>query len=149
MVWWNCTGIETNQSSQAEADATTGHSTFYTGQSDLRQMRQLIEFNGQTSLVACPSSGCPPGPLVPAWDSAAANLMPLASEGVQFYPNLDRTQPLPVFVEQCNRALLLECLQSVELYGVELLRFTVRPDQIQNASVNPANAAYDLFGPEG
>ncbi len=157
-------GLQINYTSQEQADQQTGFASFFTGAADdssadpsesdpdqaILKMRQLIEYNGYSDLVACAASGCPPAPLIPAWDSPVANRMPRASEGVQFYPGLDPSKQLPVFVEQANRAFQLETLdQNQELYGITMYRYTIVPAELENATVNPANSAYDSYGPRG
>jgi hypothetical protein len=38
---------------------------------------------------------------------------------------------------------------TTELYGIELLEFTLRSTGFANATTNPENAAYYSFGPNG
>jgi hypothetical protein len=96
-VHWGCNspsisawypGLQTNQTSLDVADNTTGHVEFYTGESDHSLMRSLTKWDGDDTLMGCPSAGCPPHAKVPAWATPLASHVPLASEGVQFHPEV-------------------------------------------------------------
>jgi lysosome membrane protein 2 len=125
-------GLQPNQTEQDALNSAT--TTFYTGKNDINQLGVYKKFEGKTSETC--------------WGSPAANAI-FGTDASGFYPGVSMQDLLPVFVDNLFRSAYLAANDSIEVFGIKLLNFGLRTTDLDNATVNPANAGFYQYGPGG
>jgi hypothetical protein len=156
-------GLLYNDSSKAILGR--GFSRAYTGKLDPRLNGVLLEWNDESDLFCCLMGPCgkagAEGILArPAWATPDASTVS-GTAGTGYYPGVSHTDTLRMFHETLVRSLPLVVPSTdgsspgegppttASHHGVQALRFQIRNDSLQPASVVPDNAAYYQAGPAG
>lgn len=167
-------GLATNYSSLEDSMRRTGINTVYTGGKDIRDINRFVRYQNMTQMHVClqPTKGQPwdenaeqwPAcwPFQTSWTEEEANAngyfttwtTPFANRISGTDGSLNRHPAQQDLIEM----FLSDIYRTVEagffgvvndFYDLKLNRYGVRSVDLQNASVVPANAAYNQYGPEG
>jgi hypothetical protein len=150
-------GVVGNMTSAAAAHNQTGKWTQKTGRFNWNNAREFVQWNGMSSITCCEEGPCgSPSTAgqngVPAWLSDEANMVQ-GTYGQQFAPGsrIDPKDGVEVWVDTLFRAAHLENKDgaTLEWKGITVHPFTIPMSLLQNATENPANAAYRMDGPSG
>jgi len=143
-------GLRENLTSM-EAASKYGPNLVYSGETDLNLVRHFKEWRGNRYVESCSAMACPPSALQPVWATAEASLVPLASDGTQFKPNLHKDSKETSFVDSTFRQFFLRTNQGKTkvVKGITLLEFEVDPVMWQNSTQHPDNALFFQNGPAG
>jgi hypothetical protein len=149
-------GIVGNTSTAADAQ-TGGWHALYTGSAPYEQsLRQYAVWHDMTYMNVTRAQPRSEPHFVwfekpsPMWGSSAANMIG-GTDGSQFALGLLPGQSVRAWVDNLGRSIALVNVNGTAFTydGIRLLRFTVAPYQQENATINPANAAFYQTGPGG
>ena len=104
----------------------------YTGDGQVSRRAKLIQWNGMTEL--------------PYWNGSARTLK--GTEGLLFKPFIGK-DGLHVMIDEIFRTVFLSYDRTEKVKGIYAYRFSSRPVNFANVSINPSNADYYNFGPTG
>lgn len=82
----------------------------------------------------------------PVWGTTTANRI-RGGSGAQFRRHLEKGDNVTVYVDEISRSAVLSNYdgQTVDVHGIELLRFQIQREILQNITTNPANAPYYMY----
>lgn len=148
-------GILPNMTTAAEVMNKTGPITQFTGKFTRFRAYEYTEWNGSPTLRCCAAGPCQGNPTpaegpFPAWSSDAANIV-RGTYGSQFRQGLQKGDTVYAFEDNLLRPVALKNYggQVVTHRGIDTLRFSLDTDLLQNVSLNPANAQWNMTGPSG
>lgn len=168
-------GSVNNYTSIADARRRSGKTTMNTGKKTLSDAGQTILYEGMNTIHGCisPMSSQDPDAYVEgkefpacelydlswnesvaeskgyalAWATDAANAV-IGNTGEIFGPGLNKDLTR-VFIGDIYRSALLEHSSTVNWYGVDLYRLTIRVQDMLNSTAYPPNGDYYSEGPMG
>eukprot|EP00656_Telonema_subtile_P040737 TRINITY_DN4581_c0_g1_i5.p1 TRINITY_DN4581_c0_g1~~TRINITY_DN4581_c0_g1_i5.p1 ORF type:complete len:414 (-),score=115.47 TRINITY_DN4581_c0_g1_i5:85-1326(-) len=135
----------------------------YTGKKDFSKAREFIYWDNMTSAYACPSIPCPlyqrewnqsyalSKGWVHMWETDEAGSV-AAHDGTAYGFDITPDKELPIFIDTVFRQATLHNVDGEtvdDLHGIKLNRFRIKHEDLLSAMHNPANAAYDSYGPDG
>ena len=71
------------------------------------------------------------------------------TEGFFFHPFLREGEEIDIFVDDIYRSLRLKHVDTINLMGIEAFRFTLINSTFQSAFMNPENARWGSWNPDG
>jgi len=126
--------LQVNQTSLSEAVNSSISTTVYTGKNDITQLGVYKDFKGKTA------DQC--------WGDTKANTI-RGNDATAFYPGVSMGDHLPVYVDNIFRSTDLVASETLQVQGIQLYNFGLQDKDLENATLNPDNAAYFQFGPNG
>jgi hypothetical protein len=130
------------------ADAA-GWRGFYTGDDSIASAFAWSKYNNASHVQSKSILGG--GKYNPVWDSPEASMI-IGTDGRHFTPFnwVTKDSELPVYVSDAHRSVMVTCTGERKVHGaVDTLEFTLSPRDMQNATVEPRNAAWHMYGPSG
>ena len=80
---------------------------------------------------------------LPYWGTPEANEL-YGTDGTSFHPDLEEGEALTTFVDSLKRRMTLCYRERINWRGAVLYRHVMCPSELENQTVNPRNAAYNM-----
>jgi CD36 family len=146
-------GILNNMTSRTKAYPPD---VVWTGKDTQKNFRQYFKWRGQEIFKVCTkfTGKCTTEEMVPVWQTAKDSRV-TGSDGSQLYPGVNQGGEFRLWSENAYRAMRYVNRpqdgqsDTVSFKGLDCLRFTEDPREYENVTLNPANAPYFQFGPNG
>eukprot|EP01006_Ploeotia_vitrea_P019666 TRINITY_DN51892_c0_g1_i1.p1 TRINITY_DN51892_c0_g1~~TRINITY_DN51892_c0_g1_i1.p1 ORF type:complete len:555 (+),score=55.92 TRINITY_DN51892_c0_g1_i1:23-1687(+) len=107
-----------------------------TGKKDIKNIGKMLQWAGRTELE---------------WWSSKETRAIVGTDGAQNKPFLDKKKDkrLDMFIDQIYRDGYVIFNKTMNVHGLELWKYQMVQEEMQNAKLNPHNAGYNMFGRSG
>lgn len=128
-----------NRTDSSEADL--GHA-MYTGETRLGNAFTYYQHNGPYTYNR--NERNPLNPNDPLWNSDYFASRFSGTDGTRFYPHVNKSAELFVYVDEARRSVPMEYTDEYEIEGLKLLNYEISRKALENSTTNPTNALWNI-----
>lgn len=147
----NFPGLMPNMTTRDDFEKNADAYSIHTGKFIPDLIRSIAAFDGKDHVEICTpeKEGSPAKICSPLWDSPRANAVGGSDGG--FFPaaSIAHGSELPVWMLALKTQMYLTPWKDATMEDIETVQYRLRSDTFDNATMNPYNSAYGMFGSSG